>query len=124
MRISDWSSDVCSSDLAVTVTQFNSERDEVFGDAGDNTLAIDGGGSATANIAYVGFNGRYHDVTRVLLSNGDFSWVAGSYSEDSGVETIEIEPGATGNIHIINFHHYGTTIIRSRGNNPFPGFPF
>src|SRR3546814_2887373 len=94
MRISDWSSDVCSSDLggakadvlnggagddillggagddtinggdgddvifggdgadimhggagddifAVTVTQFNSERDEVFGDAGDNTLAID-----------------------------------------------------------------------------------
>src|SRR3546814_10415165 len=77
LRISDWSSDVCSADLlggagddtinggdgddvifggdgadimhggagddifAVTVTQFNSERDEVFGDAGDNTLAID-----------------------------------------------------------------------------------
>src|SRR3546814_67517 len=166
MRISDWSSDVCSSDLggakadvlnggagddillggagddtinggdgddvifggdgadimhggagddifAVTVTQFNSERDEVFGDAGDNTLAIDGGGSATANIADVGFNGRYHDVTRVLLSNGDFSWVAGSYSEDAGVETIEIDTGATGNISIINRSEEHTSELQS-----------
>src|SRR3546814_16770577 len=77
--------------FAVTVTQFNSERDEVFGDAGDNTLAIDGGGSATANIADVGFNGSYHDVTRVLLSNADFSWAAGSYSEDAGVDTTAID---------------------------------
>src|SRR3546814_1135303 len=31
--------------FAAPVTHFNSERDEVFGDAGDTTLAIDGGGS-------------------------------------------------------------------------------
>src|SRR3546814_17946688 len=96
--------------FAVTVTQFNSERDEVFGDAGDNTLAIDGGGSATANIAAVGFNGRYHDVTRVLLSTGDFSWVAGRYSEDAGWETLEIDTVATRHNSIHNFPPYGATV--------------
>src|SRR3546814_16708705 len=36
--------------VAVTVTHYNSERAEVFGDADENTPAIDGAGSATVNI--------------------------------------------------------------------------
>ncbi|MCM8732009.1 beta strand repeat-containing protein [Hephaestia sp. GCM10023244] len=110
--------------FAVTLTQFNSERDEVFGGEGTNTLAIDGGGSAAADVADVGFNGRYHDVTNVLLSNGTFNWVAGSYSEDAGVETIEIDTGSVGNISLINFTHDGTTLIGADGNDTFTGSAF
>src|SRR5690606_1266505 len=79
---------------------------------------------AAADVADVGFNGRYHDVTNVLLGNGTFNWVAGSYSEAAGVETIEIATGAVGNISLINFTHDGTTVIGANGNDTFTGSGF
>src|SRR3546814_17995962 len=53
-----------------------------------------------------------------------FRSVAGSYSEDAGVETIEIDTGATGNISIINFTHDGTTVLGADGNDAFTGSAF